>query len=149
MTTNATSFIKKTNMKLIFIIIYVIYNHVRSVSSGCAPLHSKQSIISLMSMVGHNLNGSSLNNTCETIIVPISDNRHNSTKLYCKYNLIASINQCREPPVIVEAICVERNKCKQAYVATLVEIKQCTEDDYSILQDMVVYDRKCGCELTN
>ena len=60
-------------------------------------------------------------------------------KLLCNYTLVANINQCREPPVSTES-----KKCKQAFVATFIEVQECSEHDYSILQDLV-YQRKCGC----
>ena len=132
-------------MNFICIFIYFIHNQFGVLSAGCPPLHSKESVQSLISMLdkNYNINTRRLNDSCVTFIEPIV--MKNAKKLLCNYTLFANINQCREPPVIIEAFCAESKKCKQAFVATFIEVQECSEHDYSILQDLVVYQRKCGC----
>jgi len=131
-------------IKFTLITIYFILNQFNLLSAGCPPLHSKESVQSLVTMLGkdYNISTRRLNDSCITINEELAVK---DVTRSCNYTLSANINQCREPPVIIEAICTESEMCKQAFIATLIEVQECSEHDYSKLQDLAVYQRKCGC----
>ena len=74
-------------MNLILIILYFILNQFGVLSAGCPPLHAKESVQSLISMLdnNYNINTRRLNDSCVTFIEPIV--MKDARKLLCNYTL--------------------------------------------------------------